>query len=248
MHKINNSKVLSKIILLILFLNNNQIFSSEASVENSQKEDNASLWEGVKSASQFALNTCVNWAKTAAVITNKRIQRLDNVLSSNNEDISEAEKRVIKKYELMNALCREWEKRIDNCNKEMNQYQDKIDVLKDIERGLKLLEEMAQNKKIIEMRDFIASLPCEAVDKFLEKYTDQEAKVAAIKKEADAAIVLLKEENQKMQKQIRMTNSLLYGTMFVVGACGLYKAISYYFFSGDNVEYDEDKKQYNNQN
>lgn len=248
MYKKNNSKALSKIILLILFLNNNQIFSSEDSAENSQKKDNASWSEAVKSFSEFALNTFVNWVKTAAVITNERIQRLDNVLRSSNEDILEAEKRVIKQYELMKALCREWEKRIYNCNKEMNQYQDKIDVLKDIERVLKLLEEMAENKKIIEMIDVIASLPCEAFDKFLEKYTDQEAKVAAIKKEADAAIVLFKEENKKMQKQIRMTNSLLYGTMLVVGACGLYKAVSYYFFSGDNVEYDQDKKQYNNQN
>ncbi len=112
----------------------------------------------------------------------------------------------------------------------------------EIEKACIVLKKIVSDEQLQKVIESIKNLHPDVLNKLLENYTNEEAKVAAINNAINESLVLLKKENKKIPEQIKMINNLLYGTMLVIGVYGLSKVVHYFFCSDDKDQYNEDKK------
>jgi hypothetical protein len=265
MYKKNNSNILRAGFLLILFLNCNYIICSgtfdtiEATSETGKK-----LWKAIQSISQYGLDRFVYWTKTLSVVTDPRIERVYNAL--NDGDFAEVEKDIIKKCQVKEYYITTLENRFTKLDNQVSQINNKVTDCKQeaskcldivnqckgfnaegIEKAGNVLKKIASDEQVQKVIESIKNMKPEVLNKFLENYTNEEAKVAAINRAMNESLVVLKKENEKIPEQIKMINNLLYVTMLVIGLYGLSKVVHCYFFSDnkdqcDKDEYNEDKK------
>lgn len=251
MYKKNNSNILRAGFLLILFLNCNYIiFTGTFDTIEATSETGKKLWKAIQSISQYGVDRFAYWTKTLSVVTDPRIERIYNAL--NTKDFAEFEKKIMNEYEVKNSYITKLENKVTDCTKKSSKCLDIVNQCKGfnaegIEKAGNVLKKIASDEQVQKVIESIKNMKPEVLNKFLENYTNEEAKVAAINRAMNESLVVLKKENEKIPEQIKMINNLLYGTMLVIGLYGLSKVVHCYFFSDnkdqcDKDEYNEDKK------